>query len=200
MSHTELPAFYDDLDATRQHALKLIARGVKDRRSAMHILTVATTGLDGAPRVRTVVNRGYNPDTREVRFHTDRRSPKLQEIKAEPRVAVQLYDPKAKIQLRLDTRATFHESGPLRDEAWEATRPFSRACYRVEVAPSMAVAEPSQVTFASDEDPDEGFDNFVPVTLRIYAMECLYLAHQGHRRARFTWDESDIIQATWLVP
>ncbi|MEM6711932.1 MAG: pyridoxamine 5'-phosphate oxidase family protein [Pseudomonadota bacterium] len=200
MSKDELPPFYDDLDAMWRHALKLITRGVKDRRSPMHLLTVATIGLDGSPQVRSVVNRGYDPETRDLRFHTDARSPKLREIKADPRVAVQLYDAKAKIQLRLDTHATAHETGSLRNKAWEATRPFSRECYRVEVAPGAAVAGPQDIAFASDDDPDEGFDNFVPVTLRIHAMECLYLAHQGHRRSRVSWDDTGNVTATWLVP
>lgn len=200
MSDPNPPPYYDDLDATREQALRLLARGVKDRRSAMHTFTVATIGPDGAPRLRTVVNRGFDAATRTLRFHTDSRSPKLEELAADPRAAVHVYDPKAKIQLRMQAVATVHQDSDVRSQAWAATRDFSRECYRVEQAPGACVAMPTEVSFASDENPEEGVENFTTVTLRLHAIEWLYLAHQGHRRARFTWDEADALTQTWMVP
>ena len=194
------PSFYDDLDATRVHALGLLARGVKDRRSAMHTFTVATLGLDGAPRQRTVVNRGFDATTRTLRFHTDSRSAKLAELARDPRAGVHVYDPRAKIQLRLDTVATVHRDDRLRDAAWQATRPFSRVCYRVVPAPGERVADPGSVPFEEGASDDTGVENFVAVTLRIEALEWLYLAHQGHRRARFRWLPDGTVQQDWLVP
>lgn len=200
MSEQETSPFYNDLDATRDHALALMVRGVKDRKSGMHTFTVATIGADGAPRLRTVVNRGFDPQTRTLRFHTDARSPKLDELAEDPRAAVHLYDPRAKTQLRLDTVATMHKDGDLRQSAWDATRDFSRECYRVIPAPGDEVDTPLAVTFTEGDDTEEGAQNFVAVTLHMHAMEWLYLASQGHRRARFAWDESGDLSQTWLVP
>ena len=190
MTDQSLPPYYDDLDATREHALALLARGVKDRRSAMHTFTVGTVGLDGTPRQRTVVNRGYDAETRTLRFHTDARSPKLDELRRDPRASVHVYDPRAKLQLRMDVRAAIHVADMLRQAAWDATRDFSRECYRVVPAPGDVAESPSAIAFTPGDDPEEGVENFVAVTLRIHALEWLYLAHQGHRRARFAWDET----------
>lgn len=195
-----VPAFYNDLDASLAHALNLLEKGVKDRRSAMHTFTVATNGSDGTPQLRTVVNRGFDPATRILRFHTDARSPKIAELKADPRVAVHIYDRWAKIQLRLDARASVHTEGPVRASAWEGTRDFSRICYRVTAAPGDTVERPDDVAFTEGAAPDEGEENFVAVTLEVHALEWLYLAADGHRRARFAWDHAGTLSQNWLVP
>lgn len=195
-----VPAFYNDLDATLAHALDLLAKGVKDRRSALHTFNVATIGLDGTPQVRTVVNRGFDPQTRTLRFHTDARSPKIAELEANPRCSVHIYDRWAKIQLRLDTVATVHRDGSVRQGAWDATRDFSRICYRVVPAPGDTTPVPDEVAFTAGETADEGEENFVAVTLQVQALEWLYLAHQGHRRARYEWDEAGLLTQAWRVP
>ena len=197
---TELPAFYNDLDAARLQAFNVLARGAKDRRSGMHTFSVATIGRDGAPQVRTVVNRGFDQDKRMVRFHTDRRSSKLAEFAADPRVAAHFYDSRAKIQLRLATTATIHADDALKHSAWGATRDFSRECYRVDLGPGTPISDPQSLFFSPGEDTDEGAENFVAVTLHVHALEWLYLAHQGHRRARFVWDDAGTISQEWLVP
>lgn len=199
--HTPPPQpFYDDLDASLAHALKMLARGGKDRRVASHTFTVATIALDGTPQPRVVVNRGYDSQTRSLRFHTDARSLKLDEIRADPRVAVHVYDAKAKIQLRMQALATIHTDDELRQGAWDATRDFSRICYRVVSAPGDTLDDPTSLRFTAGEGSEEGAENFVAVTLAIRSLEWLYLAAQGHRRARFVWDETGKIDQTWLVP
>ncbi len=200
MTDQTLPPYYNDLDATRDQALALIQRGVKDRRSGMHTFAVATIGADGAPRMRTVVNRGFDPQSRTLRFHTDARAPKLTEIADDPRVAVHLYDPKAKIQLRLTALASVHKDGDLRAAVWQATRDFSRECYRVVPAPGDSVSDPTAIPFTPGEDPEEGAQNFVAVTLAVSQIEWLFLAHQGHRRALFSWDSDGTVSQSWLVP
>lgn len=194
------PPFYDDLDASLAHALKMLARGAKDRRVASHTFTVATIGLDGTPQPRIVVNRGYDPESRSLRFHTDARSPKLDEIRADPRAAVHVYDAKAKIQLRIQALATIHSDDELRQGAWDATRDFSRICYRVVSAPGDTLEDPTALGFTEGHSADEGAENFVAVTLAIQSLEWLYLAAQGHRRARFVWDDQGKTAQTWLVP
>lgn len=200
--HEPLPPqpFYNDLEASLAHALKMLSRGAKDRRAASHTFTVVTNGLAGSPQPRIVVNRGYDPETRSLRFHTDARSLKLDEIRADPRAAVHVYDAKAKIQLRIQALATVHSDDALRQGAWDATRDFSRICYRVIPAPGDVLDDPTTVGFADETTPDDGVENFVAVTLAIQSLEWLYLAALGHRRARFAWGENDLISQTWLVP
>ena len=194
------PAFYDDLAATLAEAWRLLKAGVSDRKSAFHVPTLATIGPDGAPSVRTVVLRSADPGRRLLRVHTDVRAAKTAEIEAEPRVAMHFYDPVKKIQLRVAGAAQLHRKDRLANQAWSATRPFSRICYRAESAPGTVIDRPQ----TDPMDPGIGTSeaargNFAAVSISVHRIEWLYLAAQGHRRARFDWLERGL-QATWLAP
>lgn len=197
MTRPPRPAHADDLGETLAEALRLLGRGVADRRHPFHTPTLATLGLDGAPQARTLVLRGCDPAGRGLRLHTDRRAGKWAELRAEARCALHLYDAGAAIQLRLAGRASLHDADAVADAAWEATRPFSRRCYAVEPAPASPVAAPPP----APRDEAGARENFAAVVFRWHALEWLWLAAEGHRRARFTWpDSADGPEATWLVP
>ena len=76
---------YDNLEDMLDYAWSLLARGVKNRKSAFHTPTVATIGIDDVPHLRTVVLRGCDE---QQRFHTDKRSAKVLEISAKPNAAI----------------------------------------------------------------------------------------------------------------
>ncbi len=196
----DLPAFYDDLDASVTEALACLAAGVGDRRDPFHTPTLATVGLEGTPKLRTVVLRGWDADARILRIHTDRRSPKAAELAANPAAAVHVYDPARKLQLRLDGTATLHADDAAAGAAWDATRPMSRICYQVTGAPGSPVDGPAAVAFDADAT-GEGADHFLVLRIAISRIEWLYLAHEGHRRAAFAWDDGARRWAgQWLVP
>ncbi len=189
------PSFYDDLGGTLAEAWRLLSRGVADRRSPLHTPAVATTGLDGSPQVRTVVLRGVDPSARTLRFHTDRRSGKFLELTANPRVAVLGYDNPHKIQLRIGGLAHLHHADEVAQAAWALSQARSRVCYTQPVAPGTAM-EDASVTL---EPLASGEENFVVVVVSIEAIEWLYLAHAGHRRARFRFEDEEW-RANWLAP
>jgi hypothetical protein len=194
------PSWYDDLGGTLEHAWALLARGVADRHSGFHTLQVATIGPDGAPRLRTVVLRGVDVSARTIRFHTDARSPKVEDIAADPRVALHLYDKGTKIQLRLTGTARVHREGAVADAAWAGTRDFSRICYRVARAPGEPIPEPRDgLPPTGHPDAEAGREAFRVVVTHVATLEWLYLAHAGHRRALFSFDGANPA-ATWLVP
>jgi hypothetical protein len=189
----EAPAHAWDLAACREEAFRLLALGVADRRSAFHAPALATTGLDGAPRLRTLVLRGFDAGARVVRLHCDARSGKMAELARDGRAALHVYDAAAQIQLRLRGRASLHRDDAAAAAAWEATRPFSRLVYGIEPAPGTPVAAPPA---APRHDARE---NFAVILLRFDVLEWLWLAADGHRRAIFAWND-DREEATWLVP
>ncbi len=195
------PSFYDDLAETLAEAWRLIARGVADRRSPFHHPVVATAGLDGAPRARTVILRGCDVAGRVLRFHTDLRSEKAAEIAARPDVALHFYDPGAKIQLRLSGTAALHRDDQVADAAWAGSRLFSRQCYGVAPGPGTPIAAGGDFTLpeATDEGTAAGRAHFAAVMVHVASLEWLYLAAAGHRRARFDWS-SGSPQAVWLTP
>jgi len=197
MSEPDLPDFYNDLDMSLRAAWALLGRGAKDRKAPAHTPVLATNGA-GAPSVRTVVLRGCDREARTLRFHTDRRSAKVPQIEADPAGAVLVYDPKQKIQLRLDCRLSVHIGDQIARDAWAATRDFSRICYQVMQGPGEAVSDPREVPFSSD-DSNDGWNHFAVIAALVTRIEWLYLAHQGHRRAEFVWQDGDW-QGRWLVP
>ena len=189
-----LPDWYDDLAGFERAAWRLVARGAADRRSPMHTPVLATIGLDGSPRGRVLVLRGVDEGARRLRFHSDARADKVAEIGRDPRASVTFYDGGAKLQARMDGTAAVHRPGsPVADAAWEATRAFSRTCYRVE--PAAGTALDAGDAYAHPEREDGGRANFVALTLDVASMEVLFLAAAGHRRALFTGGER-----RWLVP
>jgi pyridoxamine 5'-phosphate oxidase len=191
--------FYNSLEGSLDHAKALLSRAVKDRKSGFHTLQVATIGLDGSPQIRTVVLRGYDPVQSIIRFHTDARSSKPKEIEANPNVSLHFYDPKQKLQLRIQGIAKLHRDDDLKEIAWEKTRNFSRACYRIEPGPGEIISTPIDAPPANVDNPDEGKNAFMPVTVHFHTLEWLYLAAAGHRRAVFKTTKSGW-DMHWLVP
>ena len=120
---------YDDLPATLTEAWARLARGVKDRRSGFHTPVLATIGPDGAPQARTLVLRAVDPQTRQLRFHTDWRSHKALAVAQNPRVAVHAYCVTAKIQLRLTGRAIHHAPNTqIARTAYDRSQEKSKVC------------------------------------------------------------------------
>jgi pyridoxamine 5'-phosphate oxidase len=193
------PPFYNDLELSRQKAFHLLKRGVKDRRSGYHLYQIATLTAEGLPTVRSVVNRHFDPDYRSLRFHTDVRGRKVDELRACPDICVHSYDPRPNIQIRLFGRAQLHEKDVLRQKAWEATRHFSRECYRMVPPPGSVLPDPVSAEPPTASYDDEGFDNFIPVSVIFDRFEWLYLCHKGHRRAEFVWKDEHW-QGQWLAP
>jgi hypothetical protein len=184
------------LDACLQEAFRRLARGVADRRSPFHTPTLATVGADGAPEARTLVLRGFEAATRTLRLHTDARSGKVADLAREPRCALHLYDPGAKLQLRLAGRATVHGDDAEAEAGWAASREFSRMCYAIEPAPGSPIGAPPP----APRDAAAGRGVFRVILLRFDRLEWLELAAGGHRRARFAWTAGDTPDASWLVP
>lgn len=187
-----------DLDSVLRHAWALLARGVADRRSPFHAPMVASIGPDGGPRARVVILRGCDPSARLLRFHTDRRTDKAAELQARPAVALTGYDAGAKIQIRVEGRASVHFDDAIADAAWEGSRSFSRICYGTDPAPGTVLAEAGAFSLPSAVDEiAAGRAHFSAVQVKVERLEWLYLAHAGHRRARFELASGE---GVWLAP
>jgi pyridoxine/pyridoxamine 5'-phosphate oxidase len=194
------PSYYDDLDETLAECWRRLSRGVADRRSPFHSPTVASIGGDGRPRARVVILRGCDPAERTLRFHTDSRSDKAAELAARPAIALTGYDPAGKIQIRVEGRASLHRDDGLADAAWAATRPFSRVCYGVAPGPGSPIDAGGGFALPVEEEAVEaGRAHFTAVRIAVESLEWLYLAHDGHRRARFGFS-GGAVSAVWLAP
>ncbi len=184
-----------DLDDVLADAWRRLSRGVADRRSPCRTPALASVGLDGRPQVRTVVLRAFDPARRVVTVHSDRRAAKIAALVAQPAVALHVWDAGAHIQLRLDGMAAVFTGPPAR-AAWDRLHAGSRAAYTVAAQPGTMVADPDALEHVSEAD---GFAQFAVIEITLSAVEWLYLAGDGQRRARFAWSGAEQIRG-WLVP
>ena len=192
------PAHYDDLEAVERTAWAMLVEGVAARKRPFHQVAVASVAADGAPTVRTVVLRGADEARRTLRFHTDARSRKFAELQREPRCSILAYDHDAKVQVRAEGLAKLHNRDERAAAHWDETRTMSRECYRQPSGPGERLADPAQAQSDGALSEAEGFTNFVAVELHVRALEWLYLAAAGHRRALITYEPSTA--RVWLAP
>jgi hypothetical protein len=198
-----LPPWQDDLHATLAACWGLLARGVADRRSGFHHPVISSIGLDGAPRSRVMILRGVDIAALSLRVHTDLRSEKIAEWRADPRMSVLGYDAGQKLQIRLAGRASLHHDDAVADAAWQASRAMSRVCYGTRPVPGSEIASGDAFALPSPDDAEgleAGRAHFSAVVMRIESLESLYLAFDGHRRALFAWDAGGALTARWLAP
>lgn len=191
-----------DLAGTLDEAFGLLERGARDRHSPFHTPTVATVGPGGAPALRTVILRDFDRDGPRLRFHTDARSAKVEQLGRDPRVTIHAYDADRKVQVRLDGEAIVHRDDEVARAAWDASQPMSRVCYRIDPAPGTPIADPAAAVIPpgpADPAADPGFGRFAAVVVTISCLEWLHLAAAGHRRARFLW-QNGRLDASWLTP
>lgn len=190
------PLHADSLDEVLTEALRLFSRGVADRRSSFRAPTLASVDAAGLPRLRTVVLRSFDPATRCLTIHTDRRSAKIREIRDRSAVALHVYDQSAALQLRLEGLAEIHLGDAVAQDAWARSAAPSRLPYAIETPPGTPVPAPPDAL----DDSDAGAANFAVLQIRFDRLEWLWLSHEGHRRAAFTWSDADGRHATWLAP
>ncbi len=189
------PAFYNDLAASLDTAWQLWGRGTVDRHSAFHAPVVTSVDESGNPQARTMILRAVDREARTIRFHTDQRTAKMQHWKLNPRVCVLGYDASKKIQLRVGGHVDLHTSDAIADNAWNNSRPESRAAYSVKNVPGQVVDAPGDAPQSSEE----GRENFAVAMVEVDSLEWIYLNAGGNRRALFAWQDG-VLKSNWLQP
>ena len=202
------PAYYDDLGLSFEEAWNVVEAGSADRHSPAHTPAVGTVDETGAPQLRIMILRDASRDTRTLRFHTDFRSIKVEQIRHSAATSVLFYDMTAKLQIRMSGRTRLLAVGDVADAAWSNSTPFARRCYMAEAAPGGPIAGPSSglPEWIQGKKPDEAQltdyrPNFATMLVEIQSVEWLYLANTGHRRARWQWqDAQKLWHGSWLIP
>jgi pyridoxamine 5'-phosphate oxidase len=183
-------------------AWSMLRYATVQRREAWHLTNVATIGLDGRPKVRSVVLRDAELETLTLRFHTDGRSGKIAEIAVNPFVELHFYDQPANLQLRVSGRATVHAlPDALALDAWDAARKMSKVCYRLVEGPGTPIEDGDGYGYSpfDGEGIDPGAANFRAVTIKADMLEVVQLKLDANRRARFELKDGKV-NAMWLVP
>ncbi|UPM50145.1 pyridoxamine 5'-phosphate oxidase family protein [Synechococcus sp. A10-1-5-1] len=165
------------------------ARQREGRSPQARWLQLATLGSDGAPRVRTLVFRGWGGPS-QLDLLTDRRSEKSAELAHEPRVELCWLLPKAKSQFRLrghrlalgaetDQRA--------RDQHWQQLQPGARSLWGWPQpgAPFDPLGPFPEAL--SDEVPQP--ESFELVRIQVEQVELLELKGHPHQRRRWRLEQ-----------
>lgn len=180
-----------------------LQRAARDRRSAMHMPVVGTRDGD----LRMMVLRSCDPDF-ALRLHTDARSHKVATIGAGAPVGLLAFDPEAKVQIRARGTGRIETSGPAVDAAWAQADAYARRCYLAEAGPGTQIAAPaSGLPLAvegirpTEEQLVPARENFAVLLIALTSLDWLYLAHNGHRRAKFSrGGPGQPWQGTWMIP
>lgn len=196
---SELPAFYNDLEASLDETWHLLERSLVDRDAPFRTPTLASIGQDGEPVSRTLVLRAASRADAVLQCHTDIRSEKINEIRREPRVSLHFHDPRARVQLRVGGLAAVHSGDDVALDAWTGSHLPSRAMYRIQPGPGAPLSHPDEAVIADALHPRDGFENFAAVRVAIRRMEWLYLGARGHRRALFDFQTGEAV-GRWLAP
>ncbi len=194
-----MPDAPDSLDAVWDHAWSRLFVGARGRSDPFHQGVLATVSPEG-PQARYAVLRAVDASAGRVAFHTDRRSPKCEQIAADARVAWCFFGHGE--QLRLQGRVSLHLDDAAADQAWAACRPQARATYAVPLAPGSAVSGPEVADgpgAAAAEALAVARHQFALAQLRLDSVDWLSLAASGHRRARFQRHDGRW-QSSWVAP
>lgn len=187
--------------------IDIVARltgAARDRRSPMHVPVVGTADGD----LRMMVLRACDADLSQLRFHTDARSPKAFGIGQGAPVSILAFDPHHKVQIRARGVGRIETREPIADAAWAEASTYARRCYLAEAAPGSAAEAPLSGLPQEVEGvrPSEAQlvparQNFAVLMVGLTALDWLYLAHNGHRRAKFARGDANMPwQGTWAVP
>ena len=191
--------FYNSLELTLLEAENLISDGVENSKSMFHT-PVLSSFVEKTISTRTVVLREFDSKNRTLRFHTDSRSGKIEELKENSISSVHGYDPDLKVQIRLKGKTSLHIDNEISKKAWAESREMSKMCYSVKDSPGNKISSPEPFDLIKEEiDIELGYNNFAVLHFSYNSLEFLFLKGAGHRRSLFDWS-SDQLESSWLIP
>ena len=189
----------DSLDAVLDDAWNRFSHAVGNRHSPLHTPVVAS----GDARQRVMVLRAADRVERQLRFHTDARSPKAVQDGA---MSVLGYDPAARIQVTMAGTGRIARDGPEVDAIWDAATLSSRRCYLASPGPATPVDAPvSGIPDAllhrvpTHAESAVGRVNFAVLIIDVTRIDWLELTATGNRRAHFVLRDG-AWSGQWLIP
>ena len=190
----------ESLDLALENALNKLKRAVKKRNDDLHLLNVVTVDDQNKPNTRNVVLRDFSIDNLTIRFHTDKRSSKIKDIKVNKSICLIGYDKKAKLQIRIDADAYSISDEETLLDIWKKMYPMSRECYRVSKSPGDKIESLNEVKFNKDDASNLiGFNNFTAIQCDIKTIEVLYLNHISNIRAKYN-NVNGSLKGEWIIP
>jgi hypothetical protein len=176
-----------DLAATLAAAWDTLEAGTRDRAAPARHIVLATTGPHG-PEARLLVLRAIDRAAGTLTLWTDTATAKAAQLAEDPRAALLVWDPDARVQVRLRAGIALRPGTPAE---WSALPESARTLYGGVPAPGAPIQSPDAHTISPDPT------RFTILTASIDEIETLRLA-TPHERARFT--RADGFTGCWLAP
>ena len=192
----KLPNSYSHIDETLDSAKLILSEAVPNTQTLFHTPVVSTIHENKIVS-RVMVLREFNFDKKILRFHTDNRAAKIDNLTKNPSSTVIGYDADLKIQIKMQGHAKVHIDDEVAKIAWNESTPRSKKCYSVKGGSSKKIENPGDYDITNFEVED-GYQNFAVIIFNFLSLEFLYLKSSGHRRALHDW--YDDYSSTWLVP
>ena len=192
----KLPDLYSEISETLESAKLILSEAVPNAQTLFHTPVVSTVHKNKIVS-RVMVLREFNFDKKILRFHTDNRAAKIENLIKNSSATVIGYDPDLKIQIKMQGYANVHIDDEVTQMAWNESTARSKKCYSVKGGSSKEIADPKDYDITNFE-VEEGYKNFAVIIFRFNSLEFLYLKSSGHRRALHSWD--DEYSSSWLVP
>ena len=192
----KLPNLYSNIDETLESAKLILSEAVPNTQTLFHTPVVSTIHENKIVS-RVMVLREFNFDKKILRFHTDNRAAKIDNITKNSSSTVIGYDPDLKIQIKMQGHTEVHIDDEVAKMAWNESTPRSKKCYSVKGGSTKEIEDPQDYDI-QDFIVEDGYKNFAVLIFKFQSLEFLYLKSSGHRRAIHKWDDNQT--STWLVP
>ena len=187
------------LAALLDEVWRRIAAGLNGRWPPWGLPTLATLSPHG-PRARVLALRSVDPAERLFVFHTDARSDKVRELRADSRVSLVFWDPEDAIEARFTGTASVHCRDQVAREAWQEVSQLRRMISAIDYTPGAVLSAPTRFdTLPATADNEVGLSHFAVVHVHATALDWFWLGPGDMRRALIRWTDSGL-SAAWVVP
>lgn len=182
--------WFETTEGIYGRAWDVLTAGLSLRDAPARQPAFATVSPTGWPEVRTVVLRGVDPKRRTVEVHTDLYSDKIASLRAHPKAALLIWEPKDDLQIRLQANVTVAHGDDVAT-FWQKVPDPNRQSYGVVPSPGTVIAD--ALDYRKSPDPA----TFAVLTCAVDAIDIVHLG-ANHRRIRFT--QAGDWQGEWLAP
>lgn len=197
---------FNGLDDVLSTAWNLLFRATVQRRDPYRTPVLSTINQENIPDARTIVLRETKVQKRQLIFYTDTRSPKVEELKANPNICLVFWNPSRNVQVRASGRMLLEQGNAFSKEYWDKIAPKNRRDYSTINAPSNRSEKSEgflpdfwEAADLTPQNTEAAFENFTVLVAQIDKLDCLHIHREGHQRAQFTWN-GKAWDKTWLVP
>lgn len=177
-----------DYERVAEETWTRLAQACDDPTRATRNVILATVDDRGAPDARLMVVRGADRRLGRLWFHTDIRSPKIEQIRARPDVAVIVWDPSGCVQLRITGTAKVETTGPRADSHWRQAAMGLQILLASHDDPGRPLTQPDPRLVGMKRALDAGEEQiarsrFAVIEVAIDSIEWLQVSDDVQRRA-----------------